>query len=74
VADRCPCCGAEPLEQRPECAARQRDMLAGGIRSFLTSLPFQPPEAIGFQARVKLHGALDSAGIPLIPEREDETS
>jgi hypothetical protein len=43
---------------------RQVDALAGGIRSFLTSLPFQPQEALGFQARVKLAGALEAAGLP----------
>jgi len=42
-------------ETVPRSSAEQ---LAGGVRSFLSSLPFQPPEAIGFQARVKLAGPL----------------
>ena len=28
--------------------------LAEGVRSFLSSLPYMAPEAIGFQAKVKL--------------------
>lgn len=35
------------------------EALAAGVRSFLSSLPFQPPEAVGFQANAKLVPALD---------------
>ncbi len=38
--------------------ARQRDLLAGAIRSFLGSLPFQPHEALGGLVRLKLAGPL----------------
>lgn len=38
------------------------DALAAGVRSFLSSLPYQAPEAISFQASAKL----------LVPLREFE--
>jgi hypothetical protein len=38
--------------------AERQDQVVGGVRSFLSSLPFQPPEALGFQVRVKLAGPL----------------
>lgn len=44
----------ESLRNALEESEAQSEQLAHGIRSFLSSLPFQPPEALGFQARAKL--------------------
>lgn len=64
--ERCPTCGTfvevvggdeGTMSYRPA-ADNAADALAGGIRSFLSSLPYAAPEAIGYQARVKLAGPL----------------
>lgn len=69
MPERCPCCGAHEFEQRPECASRQRDALAGGIRSMLGSLPFVAPEALAGMVVQKLAGAMSVAGLPIKPDR-----
>lgn len=39
-------------------ALEAAEALAGGCRSFMSSLPFCAPEAVGWQAKVKIAGAL----------------
>jgi hypothetical protein len=56
----CSFCGApEGFGAAGPCPVHAAEALAGGVRSFLSSLPYTAPEAIDFQARVKLAGPLE---------------